>query len=222
MSGELQQRLGVFIEASLMELALTHSSFAYENKCESNERLEFLGDSILGYLVSTHVFHQDHSLNEGDLTRLRNSIVSAEALATAANRIDLGRYLRLGKGEELSGGRSRLNLLADSLEALIAASYLTAGIENAKTLVVNHILPMLGESYALREFADPKTTLIEKLSKLSFEPPSYEVTSFGPQHDLTYQAKCFSGDLFLGNGEDKTIRAAEKAAAVAALAKLRG
>ena len=221
MSNELLQRLGVSIEASLLELALTHSSFAYENQCASNERLEFLGDSILGYLVASQVFHQEHALTEGDLTRLKNSIVSAEALATAASRIELGKYLRLGKGEESTGGRNRLNILADAMEALIAAAYLSGGIESAKTLVENHILPMLGDPEALREFADPKTTLTERLSKLGLEPPRYEVASSGPEHNLTYQAECFSSGQLLGSGEGRTIRSAETAAAAAALAKLR-
>jgi ribonuclease-3 len=221
MSIELLQRLGVFVQPSLLELALTHSSFAYENKCGSNERLEFLGDSILGYLVASHVFDQNHDLSEAVLTRLKNSIVSAEALATAAIRIDLGKYLRLGKGEESSGGRNKLNILADAMEALIAAAYLSGGIESANTIVKNRIVPMLGDPQVLMEFADPKTTLTQKLTKLSFEPPKYVVSFTGPEHNLQYKAKCFSADRLLGIGEGRTIRSAETAAAAAALAELR-
>jgi len=221
MSIELLQRLGASIEPSLLELALTHSSFAYENKCGSNERLEFLGDSVLGYLVASQVFEQNNELSEADLTRLKNSIVSAEALATAASRIELGQYLRLGKGEESSGGRNRLNILADAMEALIAAAYLSGGIESAKTIVKGHIFPMLGDPESLREFADPKTTLNEKLSKLSFDPPRYEVSSSGPEHNLNYQAHCYSADRLLGSGQGRTIRSAETAAAASALAVLR-
>lgn len=221
MSGELLKRLGVKVNPELLELALTHSSFSYENSCESNERLEFLGDSVLGYIVASHIFQQEGKLPEGDLTRLKNSIVSAEALAVAARRLGLGEELRLGKGEESSGGRDRLNILADAMEAVIAATYLSSGLDQAKQLVVKHILPMLGDPLALREFADPKTTLTERLAKLARPNPRYEVQSFGPEHNLVYSAKCFSGDLLLGQGEGRTIRSAESAAAAMALKNMR-
>jgi ribonuclease-3 len=220
-SGELLKRLGVKVNPELLELALTHSSFSYENSCESNERLEFLGDSVLGYIVASHIFQQEGKLPEGDLTRLKNSIVSAEALAVAARRLGLGEELRLGKGEESSGGRDRLNILADAMEAVIAATYLSSGLDQAKQLVVKHILPMLGDPIALREFADPKTTLTERLAKLARPNPRYEVQSFGPEHNLVYSAKCFSGDLLLGQGEGRTIRSAESAAAAMALKNMR-
>lgn len=221
MSEELLKRLGVKVNPELLELALTHSSFSYENSCESNERLEFLGDSVLGYIVASHIFQQEGELPEGDLTRLKNSIVSAEALAVAARRLGLGEELRLGKGEESSGGRDRLNILADAMEAVIAATYLSSGLDQAKQLVVKHILPMLGDPIALREFADPKTTLTERLAKLARPNPRYEVQSFGPEHNLVYSAKCFSGDLLLGQGEGRTIRSAESAAAAMALKNMR-
>lgn len=221
MSGELLQRLGVQVSPELLELALTHSSFAYENSCESNERLEFLGDSVLGYLVASHIFQKETSLPEGDLTRLKNSIVSAEALAVAAQRLGIGEALRLGKGEESTGGRKRLNILADAMEAIIAATYLAGGLDAARKLVKSHILPMLGDPMALREFADPKTTLTERLSKLGRSIPRYEVQSSGPEHDLTYTAKCFSGHELLGEGEGRTIRSAESAAAAVALGNIR-
>lgn len=221
MSRELLQRLGVQVGPELLELALTHSSFAYENSCESNERLEFLGDSILGYLVASHIFQKEASLPEGDLTRLKNSIVSADALAVAAQRLGIGLELRLGKGEVATGGRKRLNILADAMEAIIAATYLSSGLEEARKLVENHILPMLGDPIALREFADPKTTLTERLSKLGLANPRYEVKSSGPEHDLTYSARCFSGDELLGEGEGRTIRSSESAAAAVALGNLR-
>jgi ribonuclease-3 len=220
-SGELLKRLGVKVNPELLELAITHSSFSYENSCESNERLEFLGDSILGYIVASHIFQQEGKLPEGDLTRLKNSIVSAEALAVAARRLGLGEELRLGKGEESSGGRDRLNILADAMEAVIAATYLSSGLDQAKQLVVKHILPMLGDPIALREFADPKTTLTERLAKLARPNPRFEVQSFGPEHNLVYSAKCFSGDLLLGKGEGRTIRSAESAAAAMALKNMR-
>ena len=217
---ELLARLDCKIETSLLELALTHSSFSYENGGQSNERFEFLGDSILGFLVAQEVFERNPDLNEGDLTRLKNSLVSAESLATTAIRINLGKYLRLGKGEEASGGRTRLNILADAMEAVIAATFLSNGIEETKKLLQAHILPMLGDPMALREFADPKTTLNERLRQKNRPEVTYKVDSSGPEHDKQYSALCFSGSDLLGEGHGRTIRAAESAAAAAALRNL--
>jgi ribonuclease-3 len=217
---ELLARLDCKIQTSLLELALTHSSFSYENGGESNERLEFLGDSILGFLVAQEVFDRNAELDEGDLTRLKNSLVSADSLATAATRLDLGKYLRLGKGEEGSGGRTRLNILADAMEAIIAATFLSSGIDEAKKLVQEQILPMLGDPLALREFADPKTTLNERLRQKNRPEVTYRVDSSGPEHDKQYSALCFSGNDLLGEGQGRTIRSAESAAAAAALRNL--
>ena len=217
MYSELLERLGTQIRLDLLELALTHTSFAYENAIESNERLDYLGDAILGFLVAEEVFSRNPELQEGDLTRLKNSIVSADALATAANRLDLGRFLKLGKGEEASGGRKRLNILADAMEAVIAASYLSSGIEAARTLLQRHLLPMLVDHLALREFADPKTTLAERLHRQKRSTPRFEISFSGPEHNRRYTAQCFSGNDLLGEGEGRTIRAAESAAAVRAL-----
>jgi ribonuclease-3 len=217
---ELLARLDCKIQTSLLELALTHSSFSYENGGESNERLEFLGDSILGFLVAQEVFERNAELDEGDLTRLKNSLVSADSLATAASRLDIGKYLRLGKGEEGSGGRTRLNILADAMEAVIAATFLSSGIDEAKKLVQEQILPMLGDPLALREFADPKTTLNERLRQKNLPEVTYRVDSSGPEHDKQYSALCFSGNDLLGEGQGRTIRSAESAAAAAALRNL--
>jgi ribonuclease-3 len=214
---ELLARLDCKIQTSLLELALTHSSFSYENGGESNERLEFLGDSILGFLVAQEVFDSNPDLNEGDLTRLKNALVSAESLATTASRLNLGKYLRLGKGEEASGGRTRLNILADAMEAVIAATFLSNGIEETTKLLQAHILPMLGDPMALREFADPKTTLNERLRQKNRSEVTYKVDSSGPEHDKQYSALCFSGNDFLGEGQGRTIRSAESAAAASAL-----
>jgi ribonuclease-3 len=217
---ELLARLACKIQTSLLELALTHSSFSYENGEESNERLEFLGDSILGFLVAQEVFERNAGLDEGDLTRLKNSLVSAESLATAASRLGLGKYLRLGKGEESSGGRTRLNILADAMEAVIAATFLSSGIDEAKKLVREQILPMVGDPVALREFADPKTTLNERLRQKNLPDVTYKVDSSGPEHDKQYSVLCFSGSDVLGEGQGRTIRSAESAAAAAALRNL--
>ncbi len=214
---ELQSRLGGNISPELLQLALTHSSYAYEKGGQNNERLEFLGDSILGYLVAVQVFKDHAPLNEGELTKLKNGVVSAQALATAANRIGLGEFLLLGKGEEQTGGRSKVNVLADAFEAVLGAAFLSFGLESAAAIVEKHIIPLLDDPDAIREASDPKTTLLEKLQKLKREPSRYEITGSGPEHEMIYTATCFSGDKVLAKGEGTTKRGAETQAAIAAL-----
>ena len=217
---DLTEKLGVKLDAALLVHALTHSSFAYENGGEDNERLEFLGDSILGYLVAVNVFQTHSTLKEGELTKLKNAVVSAQALATAANRLDLGSHLRLGKGEEQTGGRSKTNLLADAFEAVLGAAYLTSGIDAAKTIVLKHVIPLLDDPDSIRESADPKTSLLEKLAKLKMEPARYEITGEGPDHERSYLAICLSGARELSRGTGTTKRGAETSAAIAALREL--
>jgi ribonuclease III len=217
---ELLERLGADIAPELLELALTHSSFAYENGGEDNERLEFVGDSILGYLVAVHVFQTQSALKEGEMTKLKNAVVSAQALATAANRIELGSFLRLGKGEEQTGGRQKINLLADAFEAVLGAAYLSSGIAAASSIVQKHIIPLLEDPDSIRESADPKTSLFERLAKLGMEPARYEITGEGPDHERTYSAICWSGTKELANGTGTTKRGAETSAAISALRKL--
>ena len=214
---ELQSRLGGNISPELLQLALTHSSYAYEKGGENNERLEFLGDSILGYLVAVQVFNEHTDLNEGELTKLKNGVVSAQALATAANRIGLGEFLLLGKGEEQTGGRSKVNVLADAFEAILGAAYLSSGIEAATAIVEKHIFPLLDDPDALREASDPKTSLLEKIQKLKLAAIRYEITGTGPEHEMIYSATCFSGDKELAIGSGTTKRGAETQAAIAAL-----
>jgi ribonuclease III len=216
----LTASLGVKLDEALLEQSLTHSSFAYENGGDDNERLEFVGDSILGYLVAVHVFQTHSTLKEGEMTKLKNAVVSAQALATAANRLDLGSHLRLGKGEEQTGGRSKTNLLADAFEAVLGAAYLTSGIEAAKTIVFKHVIPLLDDPDSIRESADPKTSLLEKIAKLKMEPARYEITSEGPDHERSYLAVCLSGDRELSRGTGTTKRGAETSAAIAALREL--
>ena len=220
MSDELLGRLGAEISPELLRLALTHSSFAYENGGSDNERLEFLGDSVLGYVVASHIFTAHNKLSEGELTKLKNGVVSAQALAVAANRIDLGKHLLLGKGEEQTEGRRKENILADAFEALIGAAYIHSGLENAGKIITGHILPLLDDSDALREFADPKTSLAVNLKKLNREEPTYEISESGPEHERVYFATCFSGKVSLGSGSGRTKRKAETDAALSALRTL--
>lgn len=219
-SSELIDKLGVEIDPELLAIALTHSSFAYEKGGADNERLEFVGDSILGYLVATEVFSRYPESAEGDLTRVKNSVVSAPALATAANRMQLGKHIKLGKGEKSSGGASKVNILADAFEAVLGAAYLTGGIEAAQSIVQKFIFPLIESPEAIRESSDPKTALIELAQRRGMAAISYVVTGEGPEHSRVYTAICRSGDQELGSGSAGTKRAAETEAARAALALL--
>ncbi len=214
---QLRLRLGVKISASLLSQALTHSSYAYEKGGADNERLEFLGDSILGYLVADAVFKDHPDLPEGELTKLKNAVVSAQALATAATQLQLGEYLRLGKGESRTKGRKKPNILADAFEAILGAAYLSSGIDSAKSIVERFVLPLLDNPDAIREMADPKTTLVERVQKLGLGEVRYEVTGDGPDHQMIYSAKCFVGEALVSEGQASTKRSAETEAAIAAL-----
>ena len=217
---QLIAALGVEIDRELLTLAVTHSSFAYENDLPDNERLEFLGDSVLGFLVTRHLYQAHPELTEGELTKLKNAVVSAPALAAAANRLNLGAELRLGRGEEQTQGRSKQNVLADAFEAVLGAAYLSGGIAAAAAIVEAQIIPQLKNSDAIREMADPKTSLIERLAREGMPPPVYEITHEGPDHDREFFATVLSGERELGRGSSTTRRGAELAAAAAALRAL--
>jgi len=217
---KLQSRLGVTVDPKLLKLALTHSSYSYENGGENNERLEFLGDSILGYVVTSHLFSLLPDLNEGELTKIKNGVVSAQALASVSQRLDIGKYLFLGKGEEQTLGRKKPNLLADAFEAILGAVYLSAGMDEAKKVIQQFIFPLLDDPDAIREASDPKTTLNEKLLARGDQAIFYEIAFEGPDHQRVFFAKAFSGERLLGKGKGSTRRSAESDAAVDALRNL--
>ena len=218
--GELEARLGVRIEPALLELALTHTSFSYENGNQpSNERLEFLGDSVLGFVVSAYITEKFTELAEGELSRLKNAVVSAKALAPIAEKLQIGSYLRLGVGEERTGGRNKANLLADAFEAILGAIYVSAGIDSATEFVRTHVFPLLENPQTLLNLSEPKTKLQELAAKLGVATPEYTVTHDGPDHDRTFTATLvFAGRAFIGTARSK--RDAETEAALAALNKL--
>ncbi|MEN9707071.1 MAG: hypothetical protein RIS31_637 [Actinomycetota bacterium] len=217
---ELEARLGVTIEPALLELALTHTSFSYENGNQpSNERLEFLGDSVLGFVVSAYITEKFTDLAEGELSRLKNAVVSAKALAPLAEKLEIGAHLRLGVGEERTGGRSKANLLADAFEAILGAIYISAGIDAATEFVRAQVFPLLENPQALLNASEPKTKLQELAAKLGQAAPEYTVTHDGPDHDRTFTASLvMSGRVFIGTA--RTKRDAETEAALAALNKL--
>ena len=217
---ELEARLGVHIEPALLELALTHTSYSYENGNQpSNERLEFLGDSVLGFVVSAYITEKFTDLAEGELSRIKNAVVSAKALAPLAEKLGLGEHLRLGVGEERTGGRTKANLLADAFEAVLGAIYTSAGIDAATEFVRTHVFPLLANPKALLDASEPKTKLQELTAKLGLPAPDYTITHDGPDHKRVFTASLvLNGRVFMGSARSK--RDAETEAALAALAKL--
>lgn len=214
----LGKSLGVEIEPQLLELALTHRSYSYENgRGPNNERLEFLGDAILGFLVTSHIHDHFSDLDEGNLTKLKNAVVSAPALAQAASSINLGEYLLLGKGEIQTGGREKMNLLADTFEAVLGAAYVSKGLEAAKTIVDQHILPLLDSAEDLLLSADPKTTLLESLQQQGKAVPVYQTTHEGPDHDRTFFANLLIDGQVIASASGRSRKQAETNAAIKAL-----
>lgn len=218
----LGKSLGVDIEPQLLELALTHRSFSYENgRGPNNERLEFLGDAILGFLVTAHIHDHFVNLDEGELTKLKNAVVSAPALAKAANSLDLGSHLLLGKGEIQTGGREKQNLLADCFEAVLGAAYVSKGMDAASQIVSKFILPMLSNPEQVLDSADPKTTLLELLQSANKSLPVYEITHSGPDHDRTFFATLSVDGQVLATADGRSRKLAETNAAIKALANFR-
>jgi ribonuclease-3 len=214
----LGKSLGVEIESQLLELALTHRSYSYENgRGPNNERLEFLGDAILGFLVTSHIHDHFADMDEGNLTKLKNAVVSAPALAQAASAINLGEYLLLGKGEIQTGGREKMNLLADTFEAILGAAYVSKGLEAAKTIVDQHILPLLDSAEELLLSADPKTTLLESMQQQGKAAPVYQTTHEGPDHDRTFFANLLIDGQVIASASGRSRKQAETNAAIKAL-----
>jgi ribonuclease-3 len=214
----LGKSLGVEIEPQLLELALTHRSYSYENgRGPNNERLEFLGDAILGFLVTSHIHDHFSDMDEGNLTKLKNAVVSAPALAQAASSINLGEYLLLGKGEIQTGGREKMNLLADTFEALLGAAYVSKGLEAAKAIVDQHILPLLDSADDLLLSADPKTTLLESMQQQGKSTPVYQTTHEGPDHDRTFFANFLIDGQVIARASGRSRKQAETNAAIKAL-----
>jgi len=208
------------MDSGLLQVALTHSSYANESKGKfpNNERLEFLGDSILNLIVSEYLFQNYRNESEGNLTKLRASLVSENSLFAMAEAIDLGKYISLGKGEELSGGRKRPSILSDTFEALIAAIYLDGGIENAKIFVLKYVKIHLEKGLNSTIFRDFKTELQEILQSVSDKDIEYKILQeFGPDHDKNFVAQVFLGGNPIGSGSGKSKKEAEQRAAASAL-----
>lgn len=215
---ELREALGdPTLDPELLELALTHRSFAYENgNLPTNERLEFLGDSVLGVVVTETLYVTHPSLSEGRLAKLRAAVVNARALADVARTIDLGVHVRLGKGEESTGGRQKASILSDTVEALIGAVYLSGGFENAARVI--HLLfdPMLEAAAAMGAGLDWKTSLQELSAVHELGVPEYVIEDEGPDHMKTFTARVRVAGRLHGHGVGRSKKEAEQQAAESA------
>lgn len=214
---ELEQLLAVDVSPQLLELALTHRSYAYEHGgLAHNERLEFLGDSILGQAVTVMLYRDNPDLDEGELAKRRASLVSSVALAEVARTIGLGNHIRLGRGEELTGGRDKSSILADTVEAVIGATYLDAGGEAATALVLRLIAPLMLDPHRFGAAMDPKTSLQELSARSGRGLPRYTVTDTGPDHSKRFHATVSLGGIDVAEGDGTSKKQAEMAAALEA------
>ena len=218
----LEEKLGyTFRDRSLLENALTHSSCANESrgKLQSNERLEFLGDSILGMVVAEHLYRNHPDLPEGELTRTRAALVCEESLVEVAQELGLGEYLRLGKGEEAGGGRQRPSIRADAVEAVLAAVYLDGGIGSARKIIQKYILSR--EVAGLTKPHDYKTALQELVQRESGQVLRYRLTGEeGPDHNKRFFVAVELNGNCVGSGTGRSKKEAEQMAAKAALNRL--
>ncbi|AZS37042.1 Ribonuclease 3 [Microbacterium lemovicicum] len=212
----LTDKLGVIIDPELLSLALTHRSWAYEHgQVPHNERLEFLGDSILGQAVTVRLFTAHPELDEGSLAKRRASVVSTVALAEVARGIGLGQHVLLGRGEDQTGGRDKDSILADTMEAVLGAAYLSAGPDAATALVLRLVEPLLADPERHGAAMDPKTSLQELAARAGVAPPTYAIESSGPDHDRRFAATVKVGGVSaMGVGSSK--KQAEMAAALLA------
>jgi len=223
----LEKDLGYqFKETGLLREALQHSSYVNEQKdpdLRDNERFEFLGDAVLDLVITHVLMNHFPETREGDLSRMRAVIVNESQLATVAQGLDLGQYLLLGRGEALSHGEEKSSILADALEAVIAAVYLDGGLEAAFEVIekqFNHVISRVGERLAAEDFK----SRLQELVQVRFKTiPDYKVVAeSGPDHDKTFEVSLSIGSVLTTHGTGKSKKAAEQAAAQAALEKLRG
>ena len=203
-------------------MALTHRSFAFESPAplEHNERLEFLGDAVLGIVVTDLIFRSFPDLAEGEMARLRAAVVNTVALADLARSVGLGEHILLGKGEEASGGRDKASLLADTFEAVIGAVYVDQGIEAVTRILTPLFTDALEAAVSTDVIYDAKTALQEIAVRVSGEVPAYRVASSGPDHDKRFVAHVYVGGEQSGTGTGRSKKEAEQHAARAALDRL--
>lgn len=218
--GHLEAAFGVSLDLELLERALTHRSFAYENGgLPTNERLEFLGDSVLGVVITTALFRNHPDLPEGQLAKLRASVVNMRALADVARQLGpegLGPYLLLGKGEETTGGRDKASILADTLEALLGAIYLQYGLDTTAEVIHRLFDPMMADSARRGAGLDWKTSLQELTAALGLGVPEYRIDEAGPDHAKTFTAWVVVAGRKYGGADGRSKKEAEQRAAESA------
>lgn len=220
----LVERLGVDIaDRSLLDLAFAHRSWCAEHPGNaSNERLEFLGDAVLGWIVADLAFQRFPLMTEGDLTGVRKGVVNATALSELAVELDLGAHVKLGKGEAAAGGAAKPSILADVMEAVIGAVYVDRGPAEAHEFIERILSERIDDMADHLDELDFKSTLQELLSADSRPGPVYEISATGPDHHRLFTAKVLVGGEVLGHGEGRTKRAAEQAAAAVATQAIAG
>lgn len=220
----LLEALGVDLPDDLLTIALTHRSYAYENGgLPTNERLEFLGDAVLGLVVTAEIFTKYPDRTEGELAKLKSAVVNTQALAQIARELaddGLGAHLLLGRGEVASGGAHKSNLLADGLESLLGAIYVQHGHEIAHKVIIRLFGDLLETAATLGAGLDWKTSLQELAAARRLGVPSYSITSTGPEHDKQFTARAVVNGVDYGAGEGRTKKEAEQQAAAAAYAAL--
>ncbi len=215
----LADRLGYdFRDLGLLHRAVAHRSWCAEVQGEpSNERLEFLGDAVLGWAVADHVYRTHPELSEGELTEVRKAVVNAVALADVARGVNLGAALLLGKGEDAAGGRDKPSILADAIEAVIGAVYLDGGVRGARALILRLLRTRIDAAVARLGGHDHKTTLQELTARRFETQPSYKIREQGPDHAKRFFATVLIDGAAYGSGEGSTKKAAEQAAALEAV-----
>lgn len=219
---QLEEKIGYrFSKISLLENAMTHSSFSHENKGKAipyNERLEFLGDSVLSLVVSRYLYENYPKLPEGDLSKVRAAVVCEQSLWQCAQEIELGSFLRLGHGEEMTGGRTRVSILADAFEALIAAIYLDSGLPQVREWVLGQLHETIVAAVNGKRFKDFKTTLQELIQSDGSHSIDYQVVGeSGPEHRKSFCVQVLLDGVVCGEGEGNSKKKAEQAAAQDAL-----
>ncbi len=218
---ELTARIGIELPETLLKQSLTHRSFAYENSLEeTNERLEFLGDSVLGIVITEELYQKYPQAAEGELAKLRAAIVNARALADVAREIGLGEFLMLGKGEEFTGGRDKSSILADSLEAVLGAIYLSHGLDKTAKVILKLFSSIIENSVDLGAALDWKTSLSEVMFSKKLGSADYLISEAGPDHDKQFTAKVIVNGQEFGTGTGKSKKTAEQNAAKEAFEKL--
>lgn len=221
-----EDSLGVtFKDKDLLKMALTHRSFAYEASdrvLQINEKLEFLGDAVLGFVITDFIFRRYPRFSEGDLAKLRANLVNAEVLAAIAQEIALGECVLLGRGAELTGGRERISILSDCLEAIFGAIYLDQGLGKAQEFILKRFKDLIMETAQASELADFKTNLQEvTVQKLGVMPEYKIVREEGPIHERVFFVEVLVAGKVMGQGQGKSKKKAEREAAKKALAVLR-